>query len=152
MLGSWLFRSSSFRNSFFSQVAMHSWFMVCLSTSSLSRDLFLAGQASTAKWHFAGPRCVHGLEKTIVWLDTACCTFVGGGWEPGKEKGDSVCGLIGARSRRVGNPTKNRRKSLRLSEASAPCTGILRHMQWAFVHTVAACQSISECGAGKRGR
>ena len=43
MLGSWLFRSSSFWSSLFSQVAMDPWFMVCLSTSSLSRDLFLAG-------------------------------------------------------------------------------------------------------------
>ena len=93
MLGSWLFRSNSFQNSRFSQlqVAMHSWFMVCLSTSSLSRDLFLAGQASAAKGHFAGPSCVDRLvEKT-------CCTFVGGSWEPDKKKFDSICGFIGVR-------------------------------------------------------
>ena len=53
MLGSWLFRSSSFRSSLFSQVATHPWFMVCLSTSSLSRGLFRAGQASAAEGIFA---------------------------------------------------------------------------------------------------
>ena len=84
MLGSLLFRSSSFRNSLFSQVAMHSlfMFMVWLSTSSLSWDLFLAGQASAAKGHsirWASLRALTGsLKKT-------CCTFVGGGWEPDKK-------------------------------------------------------------------
>ena len=60
------------------------------------------------------------------WLDTACCTFVGVGWEPEKKKkkkGDSVCGFIGVRWRRVGNPTKTKAK---ISPTFHTFTGLLR--------------------------
>ena len=137
MLGSWPFRSSSFRNSLFSQVAMHSGFMVCLSTSSLSRDIFLAGQASAAKAQIAGPCCVHGLfEKDLLHV---CWRQLG---TRQKKKSDSVyvCGFIGVLWRRVGNPTKKRRKSPR---RSAPCTGLLRLNEHSFARWPHASRSRS---------
>ena len=87
---------------------MHSWFMVCLSTSSLSRDLLLAGQASAAKGHFAGPRCVHGLLQKdllhVCWRQlgnrqkkvaayAVSSVYVGGGFtvgNPTKKKGENL--------------------------------------------------------------
>ena len=49
--------------------------------------------------------------------------FVGGGWEPDqKKKGDSVCGFIGVRWRRVGNPTETKAK---ISPTFHTFTGLL---------------------------
>ena len=102
-VGSWLFRSSSFRKSFFSQVAMNSWFMVCLSTSSVSCwPSVRSGKLFTA---------YTGWLKTIVSLDTTC-TFVGVCWEPDKKKVASVCGFISVRWRQVRSPTHKRGENL----------------------------------------
>ena len=133
MLGRWLFRISSFRNSLFSQVAMHSWFMVCLSTSSLSRDIFLAGQASAAKGRIAGPHCVgsKNYRMTGYRLLYVC-------WR-----------CLGTRQkrrqrfhwRRVGNPTK--KKGKKTLQRSAPCTGLLRLNELSFARWPHASRSQS---------
>ena len=129
MLGSWLFRSlsSSFRNSLFSQVAMHSWFMICPSTPSLSGDLFLAGQASAAKGHFAGPHC-----SCVDWIQGVARLLAAVG-NP-TEKGDNVYvrGFIGVDSTLAAGwelDIQKRRKSL---PRSAPFTELLRLNELSF--------------------
>ena len=75
---------------------MHLWFMVCLSTSSFSGDILLAGQGSAATLH-----SVHGfVEKD--WIQPVARLLVAVE-NPTKKKGDSVCGFIGVRWWRVGN-------------------------------------------------
>ena len=114
MLGSWLFRSSSFRSSLFSQV--------CLSTSSGSRGLLRAGQASAAR----DLRSVHGFfekDRVVDWIQPAARLLAAVGNPTKKKKGDSVCGFIGVRWRRVGNPTKTKAK---ISPTFHTFTGLLR--------------------------
>ena len=136
LLRTWLFRSTSL----FSQVDMPFWF----STSSLSRDLLLARQASAAKGLFAGPRCVHGFVEKDVRMTR--CSVLHVCWRQlrtRQKKGDTVyvCGFIGVRWRRVGNPTKTkRRKSLR---RSAPCTDLLRLNELSFARWPQASQPLS---------
>ena len=86
--------------------------MVCLSTSSLSRGLFRADQASTAKGIFAA--YTGSLKKTRSFdMDTVCCTFVGGGWEPDKKKRVTACAVSSVYVGVAGcEPDKNKGKNL----------------------------------------
>ena len=114
MLGSWLFRSSSFRSSLFSQVATHPWFKVCWSTSSLSRGIFRAGQTSAAKRILAAH--TGSLKKTgsFDWIQAAALSLAAVG-NPTKEK-VTACAVssvyVGGG---LGTRQKQRRKSLRRS-------------------------------------
>ena len=114
-------------------------YKVCLSTSFLSRGLFRAGQTSAAKGIFAAH--TGSLKKTgsFDWIQPAARLLAAVG-NATKKKGDSVCGFIGVRWRRVGNPTKTKAK---ISPTFCTFTMLLR---------LSVFQSISECSAGKRVR
>ena len=121
-LDQWLFRSSSFRSSLFSQVATHPWYKVCLSTASLSRGLFRAGQTSAAKGIFAAH--TGSLKKTgsFDWIQLAARLLAAVG-NLTKKKVTACAGFIGVRWRQVGNPTKTKAK---ISPTFHTFTGLLR--------------------------